>query len=202
MDTGSYRGDSKINSLSKKKESVLAAIQPLAHICQQYPIAILVELGSNESAQKHLEQARGVLTDMAVQAVWSTEFINPDYTATPDNPKPDYTNQCGYLVLDNSDKNLDSSNDLETLGELIKTTKVIEKKIQRDFHAANQIISVDTEYFLETIAEPKNRQVIIDIDVLAFKKQGSGWIGIEERYPFKHHEWVGINELVESQHVV
>uniref|UniRef100_A5WEV1 6-hydroxymethyl-7,8-dihydropterin pyrophosphokinase n=1 Tax=Psychrobacter sp. (strain PRwf-1) TaxID=349106 RepID=A5WEV1_PSYWF len=196
------------NSISEKSKSapaddsdaslvkVLSAIEPLAQICQTQPIGYVVELGSNEAADRHLVQARQCLSQLAKNSVWSTEFVNPDYTATEDNPKPDYTNQCGYLIM-----GVHTALDNPSLGELIKTTKIIEKQIQNEFFEAQKLSQLDVHSVIHNMSEPKNRRVIIDIDVLAIKTADNELIGIAERYPFKHHEWVGLQELHQKGHL-
>ncbi|MGB5877736.1 MAG: hypothetical protein WBG84_10320, partial [Psychrobacter nivimaris] len=61
-------------------------------------VEVVLALGSNYQADKYLPLARQRLAALgAVQL--STAFQNPDFTATLDQPKPDYTNQCVHLVL-------------------------------------------------------------------------------------------------------
>ena len=175
------------------KQQIISEVQPLLQISEITPVGYIVELGSNQEASYHLQQARTVLEAQASKAYWSTEFINPDYTATADNPKPDYTNQCGYLDL------RVSKQPTLSLGELVKASKVIEKQIQQDFYEAEKINQLEVDELLQSIAEPKNRVVIIDIDILAIVTDSGKIIAVEERYPFKHHEWVGLTELYKKQ---
>ncbi|WP_296403008.1 hypothetical protein [Psychrobacter sp.] len=206
----SFERDCNINSLSKKQNNdfnnssslehdfyckIISKIQSLVEISQIRPIGYIVELGSNEQASYHLHKARDSIESIAYQAYWSTEFTNPDYTATPDKPKPDYTNQCGYLIL-NSLHN-DQQNP-PSLGELVKSSKVIEKQIQQDFYQAEKINQLEINEIIQNLAQPKNRVVIIDIDILAIVTDSNELIAIKERYPLKHHEWVGLIELHEN----
>jgi len=200
------------NSLSKKNDlnsssnldsnhlRIISQIKPLIEISEYLPVGYIVELGSNQKAQHHLKLSRSALEAKAVSASWSTEYINPDYTATSENPKPDYTNQCGYLQLD-PNHNHDDGKTPQNLGELVKASKVLEKQIQQDFHQAEQINQLDVDTLLKSIAEPKNRQVIIDIDILAIMTESDGIIAVAERYPFKHHEWVGLIELYDKKKI-
>ncbi|WP_296203120.1 hypothetical protein [Psychrobacter sp. UBA3962] len=174
------------------KKQIISEIQPLLQISDIAPAGYIVELGSNQEASYHLQQSRKVLEDQAIEAYWSTEFINPDYTATAENPKPDYTNQCGYLKLNQADQ------PCLTLGELVKASKVIEKQIQQDCYEAEKINRLEVDELLQSITEPKNRVVIIDIDILAIVTDSGEVIAVEERYPFKNHEWVGLIELYQN----
>lgn len=175
------------------KKKIISEIQPLLQISDITPAGYIVELGSNQEASHHLQQSRKMLEDQASEAYWSTEFINPDYTATAENPKPDYTNQCGYLKLNQADQSR------LTLGELVKASKVIEKQIQQHCYEAEKINRLEVDELLQSITEPKNRVVIIDIDILAIVTDSGKIIAVEERYPFKHHEWVGLTELYKKQ---
>lgn len=199
------------NSLSKKNDlnsssnldrdhlRIISEIKPLIEISEYLPVGYIVELGSNQKAQHHLKLSRAALEAKAVSASWSTEYINPDYTATPENPKPDYTNQCGYLQLHLNHNHDDDGKTSQSLGELVKASKVLEKQIQQDFYQAEQIDKLDVDTLLKSIVGPKNRQVIIDIDILAIMTESEGIIAVAERYPFKHHEWVGLIELYDKK---
>ncbi|PNK59534.1 hypothetical protein [Psychrobacter sp. FDAARGOS_221] len=174
---------------------IISAVRPLSELNHTVAIGYIVELGSNENANPHLAQARNQLSSLCDQRIWSTAFVNPDYTATIDNPKPDYTNQCGLLVM--------SEGHQDVLG-LIAATKDIERHIKQGFFDSQPSTSIqtstsrtksfDSAASTTTNVKPANRQVLIDIDVLALVT-ANGVIAINERYPFKNHEWVGINEL-------
>lgn len=174
---------------------IIADVRPLIEISAINPVAYVVELGSNHQARQHLKQARMALLRHSPQAYWTAEYINPDYTATASNPKPDYTNQCGYLQL-----NQDQQQQL-CLGELVRVSKVIEKQIQRRFYEAEKLNKLDVNSLIKSISESKNRQVIIDIDILAIKTEAGKLIAVKERYPFKDHEWVGIRELYHNKYL-
>ncbi|WP_019672983.1 2-amino-4-hydroxy-6-hydroxymethyldihydropteridine diphosphokinase [Psychrobacter lutiphocae] len=157
---------SKINNTLENnivKPHFITAICPLAQLRTVNAIGYIVELGSNKNANKHLAQARYQLSKLCQQSTWSDAFVNPDYTATANNPKPDYTNQCGLLKI--------AVGQIDT-EELVQATKAIERQIG---HSCNQ-------------------QVLIDIDVLAVVTT-EGVFAVAERYPFKEHEWIGLNEL-------
>lgn len=185
--------DSSSSMQESIQQQIISKVQPLLQISDITPAGYIVELGSNQEASYHLQQCREVLEDQAGQAYWSTEFVNPDYTATAANPKPDYTNQCGYLKLNNADQ------PRLTLGELVKASKVIEKQIQQDCYEAEKINRLEVDELLQSITEPNNRVVIIDIDILAIVTDSGEIIAVEERYPFKNHEWVGLIELYDNK---
>ncbi|MFP3681353.1 hypothetical protein SB725_30165, partial [Pseudomonas sp. SIMBA_041] len=66
---------------------------------QAQPVVELVlALGSNYQADKYLPLARQRLAALGAVRL-STAFQNPDFTATLEQPKPDYTNQCVHLTL-------------------------------------------------------------------------------------------------------
>ncbi|MEJ6069022.1 hypothetical protein MT378_14870, partial [Psychrobacter sp. 16-Bac2893] len=66
---------------------------------QAQPVkAVLLALGSNHDAQIHLPRVRERLTSIGAITL-STAFQNPDFTATIELPKPDYTNQCVHILL-------------------------------------------------------------------------------------------------------
>ena len=131
--------------------------------------AVILALGSNYKAEYYLPRIRKQLTVLgAVQL--STSFQNPDFTATLEQPKPDYTNQCVYLSL----------TDTMTLQRLQQMFKRLEGDCDRRRQAD-----------LTTI-----RQVTMDIDVLLIKLIDiEEWTVMADRYPFKAHESAGIVEL-------
>lgn len=79
--------------------------------------AVLLALGSNYQAEKYLPRAREQLAALG-EIQLSTAFQNPDFTATPELPKPDYTNQCVYLTLT-------SAMTLQQLQQTFKKLRVI-----------------------------------------------------------------------------
>ena len=141
--------------------------------------AVLLALGSNYQAEKYLPRAREQLAVLG-EIQLSTAFQNPDFTATPELPKPDYTNQCVYLTLTSA----------MTLQQLQQTFKKIESDCGR-------------QRCSESIKDPI-KIVTMDIDILLIKlddKENSlskKWIIMADRYPFKAHERAGIEELLLS----
>lgn len=141
--------------------------------------AVLLALGSNYQAQKYLPIARTRLAELGEMQL-STAFQNPDFTATLELPKPDYTNQCVYLSLKTP----------MTLQQLEQMLKQFEEECHRQRSIEKQTLI---------------KKVTIDIDVLLVNLQivknslsnnkKSKWVIIKDRYPFKAHETAGIKEL-------
>ncbi|MGE6440603.1 2-amino-4-hydroxy-6-hydroxymethyldihydropteridine diphosphokinase [Psychrobacter sp. NPDC078409] len=151
---------------------------------QAQPVVELVlALGSNYQADKYLPLARQRLAALG-EVRLSTAFQNPDFTATLEQPKPDYTNQCVHLILTTPMR-------LQQLQQTFKT-------LEGDCHRCRQ-----TE--LNQV-----RRVTMDIDILMIKlanienslskesksKPISDWIIMADRYPFKAHEEAGVEELI------
>lgn len=144
--------------------------------------AVVLALGSNYQAQKYLPIAREHLRALG-EIQLSTAFQNPDFTATLEFPKPDYTNQCVYLSLKSP----------TTLCQLEQTLKQFERECHRQRLVEEQTLI---------------KKVTIDIDVLLVNLQMNKnslsnlrkpkWVVIETRYPFKTHEAAGIEELVKK----
>lgn len=144
--------------------------------------AVLLALGSNYQAENYLPRVHESLA-MLGQITLSTAFQNPDFTATLEQPKPDYTNQCVYLSLTQS----------VTLKQLQQMFKNFESDCNRQ---------------RLTEAQTLIKKVTMDIDILLIKtaldknslskKRASEWIVMTDRYPFKVHERVGIEELVSN----
>lgn len=142
--------------------------------------AVLLALGSNYHAEKYLALVRKRLSALG-EIQLSTAFQNPDFTAISDLPKPDYTNQCVYLSLKSP----------MTVQQLQQTFKQFECECHRQ-RLTESSISI--------------KQVTMDIDVLLVnlytkenslsKKCISKWIIMSDRYPFKEHEKVGVEELI------
>lgn len=132
--------------------------------------AVILALGSNYNPKQHLLTVRNSLADLgAIQP--STAFQNPDFTATLDQPKPDYTNQCIYLSLTNP----------ITLQELESIFKQFECDCNRQRQDERTGI----------------KQVTIDIDILLIILiNDDKWIVMVDRYPFKAHESTGMSELM------
>lgn len=148
--------------------------------------AVLLALGSNHQAEYYLPrvcESLAALGDMQL----STAFQNPDFTATKEQPKPDYTNQCAYLSLK-------SEMPLSQLQQIFK-------QFERD---------CDRQRLTE--AQTTIKKVTMDIDILMIKpalienslsskitfEWPEQWIIMADRYPFKEHENIGIKELISN----
>lgn len=175
-----------IVSLLMHKGSLYMNLETLKKVApeqlQQQPVtAVLLALGSNYQAEKHLARVRENLTALG-EIKLSTAFQNLDFTATLEHPKPDYTNQCVYLSL---------------------TTPIILQQLQQTFKG------FESDCDRQRLAELQMaiKKVTMDIDILLIKlsnnknslsnKYISEWIVMADRYPFKAHEKAGIEELIE-----
>ena len=182
------------NNLADFNLEMLEVCEPDA--LQSQPVtAVVLALGSNYQAEKHLARVREKLAVLG-EIQLSTAFQNPDFTATLEQPKPDYTNQCVYISLTS----------LIPLQQLQQTFKNFESECNRQ---------------RLTEAQTSIKQVTMDIDMLLIKldnKQNSlsrntaskkatskktaeslnQWIIMADRYPFKAHERAGIEELISS----
>ncbi len=149
----------------------------------QSVVEVVLALGSNYQAERYLPLARESLAALG-EVRLSTAFQNPDFTATTQLPKPDYTNQCVHLVL----------NTPMSLQQLQQTFKTLEGSCNRRRQTEpNQV-----------------RRVTMDIDILMIKlatienslskgltsKSISNWVVMADRYPFKAHEEAGVEELI------
>ena len=164
--------------------NVATLIQCAPETLQAQPVVELVlALGSNYQAEKYLPLARESLAALG-EIRLSTAFQNPDFTATTQLPKPDYTNQCVHLALSTP----------RSLQQLQQTFKTLEGDCNR-----------------RRQTEPKQvRRVTMDIDILMVRlatienslskksafKSISDWIVMADRYPFKAHEEAGVKELI------
>ena len=158
---------------------------------QTYSVtALLLALGSNYQAEKHLARVRETLADLG-EIQLSTAFQNPDFTATPELPKPDYTNQCVYLALTSA----------MTLQQLQQTFKKFESdcKRQRLTEAQTSIkrpietVTMDIDILLIETAFNKN-----SLSKKEISKSPKQWVIMADRYPFKAHERAGIEELISN----
>lgn len=153
---------------------------------QAHPVVELVlALGSNYQADKYLPLARQRLAALG-EVRLSTAFQNPDFTATLEQPKPDYTNQCVHLAL---------------------TTPVSLQQLQQTFRTLEGDCHRCRQTELNQV-----RRVTMDIDILMVKlanienslskdslfKSMPDWIVMADRYPFKAHEEAGVRELTVS----
>ena len=131
--------------------------------------AVVLALGSNHQSEQHLATIRKNLAELGDLKL-SNAFQNPDFTATADQPKPDYTNQCVHLALTTP----------ITLQQLQQMFKQFEYDCNRQRQTEKTVI----------------RQVTMDIDILLVKLNiVDEWIVIADRYPFKAHERTGVAEL-------
>ena len=138
-------------------------------------VQVVLALGSNHQAQKHLAYVQEKMTTLgAVQ--YSKAYQNPDFTATPERPKPDYVNQCVYLRLD----------DARTLAELRQLFAALESDCQRCRMPA-------TPHAPHAV-----RLVTMDIDILLIKATApaAAWQLLSNRVPLKAHERIGVAELL------
>lgn len=142
--------------------------------------AVVISLGSNHQAEQHLATVRQKIANLGKMKL-STPLQNPDITATLEQPKPDYNNQCAYLSLTTP----------LTLQQLQQLLKQFENDCNRQRQVENTAI--------EQVAI---KQVTMDIDVLLVKlKSNSEWTVIAERYPFEAHERAGVGDLVNEAYI-
>lgn len=157
--------------------------QGASETLQTQPVVeVVLALGSNYQADKYLPLVRNSLAALGNIRL-STAFQNPDFTASLEQPKPDYTNQCVHLVLT-------TPISLQQLQQTFKT-------LEGDCHRCRQ-------------TKPNQvRRVTMDIDILMIKMVGKenslskyptfklmpNWIVMADRYPFKAHEEAGVEEL-------
>jgi len=158
--------------------------QGASETLQAQPVVeVVLALGSNYQADKYLPLVRNSLAALGNIRL-STAFQNPDFTASLEQPKPDYTNQCVHLVL---------------------TTPMSLQQLQQIF----KMLEGDCNRCRQT--EPNQvRRVTMDIDILMIKsanvenslsrklasKPMPNWIVMTDRYPFKAHEEAGVEELI------
>lgn len=158
--------------------------------------ALLLALGSNYQAEKYLSRVRETLADLG-EIQLSTAFQNPDFTATPELPKPDYNNQCVYLILTS----------VMTLQQLQQTLKKFESDCNRQRLSDSiknpiEIVTMDIDILLietvliETI--PNNNSLSKNKTSKEIAKSPKQWIIMADRYPFKAHERAGVEELISN----
>jgi len=153
---------------------------------QAHPVVELVlALGSNYQAEKYLPRARQRLAALG-EVRLSTAFQNPDFTATLEQSKPDYTNQCVHLVLTTP----------VSLQQLQQTFRTLEGDCNRCRQTKpNQVrrVTMDIDILMVKLADKENslsRNII--------SEPISNWIIMADRYPFKAHEEAGVRELTVS----
>lgn len=190
--TTSINSSRDMMASQSKPNSQVVAIS-LADMLQQ-PIlvgCVFLSLGSNHNACQHLAYAREVIGRLGDMQC-SPELVNPDFTATLQQPKPDYTNQCILLSL------LNPVDSVEFLAMMAQ----IEKDCQRqratlpdsEAMTSGKTSANNTEQGDKKLYKPK--LVTLDIDLLALQpRQQNIWYRLAERYPFKAHELYGMRAL-------
>ena len=132
-------------------------------------MAVVLALGSNYQAEHYLSRVHKALATLG-KTQFSTALQNPDFTATLHQPKPNYINQCVYLLL--------------TLPLTFQQLQQTFKKFERECDRCRQ----DERTAI--------KRVTMDIDILLVKlNDANEWIIMADRYPFKAHERVGVAEL-------
>ncbi|MBO1517571.1 2-amino-4-hydroxy-6-hydroxymethyldihydropteridine diphosphokinase [Psychrobacter halodurans] len=156
--------------------------------------AVVLALGSNYHADYYLPDARGKLATFGRMQL-STSFQNPDFTATQEQPKPDYTNQCAYLSLDTA----------MSLQELQQAFKLIESDCHRQRLTEGQTsikkVTMDIDILLIQTGLNKNSlsNKSISAKIVEYSEQ---WIIMADRYPFKAHETAGVEELISKSGLI
>ncbi|MDN6276632.1 2-amino-4-hydroxy-6-hydroxymethyldihydropteridine diphosphokinase [Psychrobacter sp.] len=149
--------------------------------------AVVLALGSNYQADKYLPRVRESLAGLGEMQL-STAFQNPDFTATKVQPKPDYTNQCVYLSL----------NVPMTLQKLEDDFKQFESDCHRqrltEGDSLIKQVTMDIDILMVKMAISENSLSSKTIDGKK-ANHSNQWLVLADRYPFKAHEKVGINEL-------
>lgn len=154
---------------------------------------MLIAIGSNDNAAYYLPIAHAKLSKLG-SVILSDALINPDFTATVQHPKPDYTNQCAYLLLDAP----------QSSATLIKQFKQIETDCDRVRPLASTLSTIatnskDANKRHDNKHHQKVKLVSMDIDILAIKGVGqSAWVMINKRLPLKSHEIIGLSQLVQE----
>ena len=151
---------------------------------QAQPVtAVLLALGSNHDADIHFPRVRENLAALG-DIQLSAAFQNPDFTSTEAQPKPDYTNQCVHITLTSP----------KTLQQLQQIFKQFECDCYRQRLTKTQTsikkVTMDIDILLIQIAIDKN-SLSKNNDF-----EGSKWIIMADRYPFKEHERAGLEELI------
>ena len=160
---------------------------------QEQPVAaVVLALGSNYQAEKYLPLARESLAALG-EVRLSTAFQNPDFTATLEQPKPDYTNQCVHLALITP----------MSLQQLQYTFKTLEGDCNRCRQIeTNQVrlVTMDIDILLIKLADKENSLSKNSVFEPMPDWIASGWVIMGDRYPFKAHEDAGISELINIGH--
>ncbi len=163
----------------------------------QMVTAVILALGSNHCAAEYLPRVREKLTTLGTLEC-SVAFQNPDFTATKEQPKPDYINQCIYLELG-------SAMSLQQLQQLFK---LFEGECHRVRESVSILPALSQAELAKTQLPPNTwRQVTMDIDILlvrlepsqlndSIQQDNDSWLVMADRYPFKAHEYAGITALI------
>ena len=149
----------------------------------QSVVEVVLALGSNYQADKYLPLARQRLAALG-EVRLSTAFQNPDFTATLEQPKPDYTNQCVHLTLTTP----------VSLQQLQQTFRTLEGDCHRCRQTKpNQVrrVTMDIDILMVKLADKEN-----SLSKDSIFKSMSDWIVMADRYPFKAHEEAGVKELI------
>ncbi|MGE6244883.1 2-amino-4-hydroxy-6-hydroxymethyldihydropteridine diphosphokinase [Psychrobacter proteolyticus] len=146
-------------------------------------VEVVLALGSNYQADKYLLLARQRLAALGAVRL-STDFQNPDFTATVEQPKPDYTNQCIHLILTTP----------MSLQQLHQTFRTLEGDCNRcRQNKPNQVrrVTMDIDILMVKLANIEN-----SLSKEPTSQLMSDWIVMADRYPFKAHEEAGVKELI------
>ncbi|WP_230657691.1 hypothetical protein [Psychrobacter sp. I-STPA10] len=178
---------------------------------------VFLSLGSNHNPKQHLAYARGVLSELG-QIRCSPELVNPDFTATKAQPKPDYTNQCLLLSLSaavstaefvammaqieaDCQRQRQSSSMPPVLSKSTVSKSVVSSNNGSNLASSQQdsLKQANTDASVNANAKAL-KLVTLDIDILAIQPvQQNIWYRLSERYPFKAHELYGIHALKMAQ---
>lgn len=181
----------------------------------QWLAVVILALGSNYRAEHYLARVHQLIASMGSVQL-STAFQNPDFTATPERSKPDYTNQCVCLHLSRPMR-------LSTLQQTLKRFEVNCDRQHYSRHAPTDIrkVSMDIDILMIKPSEIReddkaeiealnhtnmdannkvtnNKVTSIDSKKIDASKDDfrNDWLVMADRYPFKAHEVIGIEELM------
>lgn len=147
-------------------------------------VELVLALGSNYQANKYLPLARQRLAALG-EVRLSTAFQNPDFTATIQLPKPDYTNQCVHLTLT-------TPMHLQQLQQLFKNLEGDCNRCRQTKPNQVRRVTMDIDILMIKLADKEN-----SLSKYSTFKSISDWIVMADRYPFKAHEEAGVRELTD-----
>lgn len=157
--------------------------------------AVLLSMGSNHHANTNLSSARAMLGKWG-DAVFSHLLVNPDYTATPNNPKPDYTNQCAIITLH-------TPISLTAFNQYIKDFEYCQQRHHTE-HKQQGKVTIDIDVLAVKLAladnshkDPANVTATHFIATTDYKNAASDWLFIASRLPLKAYEQQGLHEIDE-----